>query len=146
MVIEMKEYFVFKIKSDIVKMYRNRPSDLFDVLNRIYYMKTIDLDYGKNLFDQVACFLNKNEINKYIEDSYKNSFIYQKCDSEHVINNLYYGEVSVLKVKNTHIKIETNSEKSKFFDVLSKYDETFFACDFKEQEYFFVNKKIKLML
>ena len=58
MVIEMKEYFVFKIKNEIFKLYRNRPGDLFDVLNRIYYMKTIDLEYGKNLFNQVACFLS----------------------------------------------------------------------------------------
>ena len=146
MVIEMKEYFVFKIKNEIFKLYRNRPGDLFDVLNRIYYMKTIDLEYGKNLFNQVACFLDKESLNKYLEDNYKDNLIYQKCDDEHVINNLYYGEISVLKVKNTHIKIESNRDKSIFFDILSKYDDTFFACDFKEQEYFFVNKKIKLML
>lgn len=146
MVIEMKEYFIFKIKKELVKLYKNRPSDLFDVLNRIYYMKTIDLEYGKNLFSQVACFLDKDKLNKYIEDSYINNFVYQRCDNDHVINNLYYGEVSVLKVKNTHIKIETNKDRSMFFDILSKYDECFFACDFKEQEYFFVNKKIKLML
>lgn len=142
----MKEYFVFKIKKDLVKLYKNKPSELFDILNRIYYMKTIDLDYGKNLFLQVACFLDKDEINKYIEDNYTNSFIYQRCDQEHVINNLYCGEVSVLTVKNTHIKVETNKDRSMFFDTLGKYDICLFACDFKEQEYFFVNKKVKLML
>ncbi len=142
----MKEYFVFKIKKDFVKLYRNNSGNLFSVLNRIYYMKMVDIEYGKNLFEQIAEFIDKDSINSFIENYYRDNFIYQRCKKEHVINNIYSDEISVLTAKNTHIKIETNKERPIFIDLLKKYDDYFFVCDFKEQDYFFINKKIKLML
>ncbi len=142
----MKEYFVFKIKEDVAKLYRSNPRALFLILNRIYYMKAIDIEYGQNLFEQIACFLNKDEINKYIESNLGDKIMYSRNKNEHIINNLYLDEISVLLVKNTHIKIECSKEKTSFIEVLKKYDDNFFVCDFKEQDYFFIKKKLSLMI
>jgi len=136
----MKEYFIFSIKKDIYKLYKDNPRALFLILNRIYYMKAIDINYGQNLFEQIANFLNKESINNYLEKSLSDRIMYSRTNNEHVINNLYLDEISVLTVKNTHIKIESN-KKSSFLELLKKHDDNFFVCDFKEQEYYFLKKK-----
>ncbi|HPE14774.1 MAG TPA: sporulation inhibitor of replication protein SirA [Bacilli bacterium] len=142
----MKEYFVFKIKGELAKLYRNNPRELFLILNRIYYMKAIDINYGHNLYNQIACFLDKKSINDYIENNLKARLIYSRDDNEHIINNLYLDEVSILTVKNTHVRIESNKDKPSFLNILKRYDDNFFVCDFKEQDYFFLKKRVSLVL
>ena len=140
----MKEYYVFNIKKEFVKLYENKTSDLFYIFNRIYYMKEIDKMYGYNLFEQISNFFDKKKVNEYLYDKYKDKIMYSYSNNEHVINNLFLNEISILKVKSSNIRIETNSEESTFLQDLQDYNPNFFVCNFKEQEYFFVkNKKIE---
>ena len=135
----MKEYFIFNIKKEFVRLYKNKPSQLFFILNRIYYMKEIDKDYGYNLFDQVCNFYDKDEINKFIEEKYIDKIMYSKSKNEHIINNLFLNEISILKVKNSNLKIETNIEYPSFLKDLKEFSNNLFICNFKEQEFFFLN-------
>ena len=135
----MKEYFIFNIKKEFVRLYKNKPSQLFFILNRIYYMKEIDKDYGYNLFDQVCNFYDKDEINKFIEEKYIDKIMYSKGKNEHIINNLFLNEISILKVKNSNLKIETNIEYPSFLKDLKEFSNNLFICNFKEQEFFFLN-------
>lgn len=140
----MKEYYVFDIKREFVKLYENKASDLFYIFNRIYYMKEIDKMYGYNLFEQMSNFFDKKKINEYIYDKYKDKIMYSYSDNEHIINNLFLNEISILKVKSSNIRIETNSDECTFLEDLKNYNPNLFVCNFKEQEYFFVrNKKIE---
>lgn len=139
----MKEYYVFDIKKDFIKLYENKASDLFYIFNRIYYMKEIDKMYGYNLFEQISNFFDKNKINEYLYDKYKDKIMYSYSGNEHVINNLFLNEISILKVKSSNIRIETNSCECTFLQDLKEYNKNFFVCNFKEQEYFFI-KNIKI--
>lgn len=136
----MKEYLVFNIKKEFAILYRNRPEELFYIFNRIYYMKEIDKNYGYNLFEQICNFYNKEELNSFIYETYKDKLMYSLSEDEHIINNLFLNEISVLTVKSSNIKIETNSENCTFFNDLRKYNEYLFVCNFKEQDYFFLKK------
>lgn len=140
MVIKMKEYLVFNIKKEFAILYRNRPEELFYIFNRIYYMKEIDKNYGYNLFEQVCNFYNKEEVNNFIYEKYKDKLMYSLSEDEHIINNLFLNEISVLTVKSSNIKIETNNEVCTFFNDLKKYNDYLFVCNFKEQDYFFLKK------
>ncbi len=137
---KMKEYLVFNIKKEFAILYRNRPEELFYIFNRIYYMKEIDKNYGYNLFEQICNFYNKEELNSFIYETYKDKLMYSLSEDEHIINNLFLNEISVLTVKSSNIKIETNSENCTFFNDLRKYNEYLFVCNFKEQDYFFLKK------
>ena len=62
----MKEYYIFNLKKEFAKLYKDRPSELFYIFNRIYYMKEVDKNYGYNLFEQICNFIDKKEINEYL--------------------------------------------------------------------------------
>ena len=134
----MKELYIFNIKKEFAKLYKNKPRELFYIFNRIYYMKEFDKGYGYNLFEQVCNFINKKELNRFITTIFKNEIMYSYTNEEHIINNLFLNEITILTVKSSNIKIETNIEDPSFYKVLKEYSSTFFICDFKEQEYYFL--------
>ena len=137
----MKEYYIFNIKKEFSKLYKDKQEELFYIFNRIYYMKEMDKEYGFNLFEQIGIFNDKEKLNNYILNSYKEKLMYSKSSKdEHIINNLFSNEISILTVNNSNIKINTNSNKCSFFDTLKGYDANLFVCDFKNQEYFFIKK------
>jgi len=137
----MKEYFVFNIKKEFANLYKDKQDELFYIFNRIYYMKEIDKGYGFNLFEQVCNFNDKDELNDFIYDYYKDKVVYSKTSSnEHIINDLFLNEVSILTVKSSNIKIETNVENPSFFEHLKKYNKDLFVCDFKSQNFFLLKR------
>lgn len=141
----MKEYYVFNLKKEFVKLYKEKPSELFYIFNRIYYMKEIDKMYGYNLFEQISDFFDKKNINDYLFNKYKDKIMYSFANDEHIINNLFLNEISILKIKSSSLRIQTNKEECTFFKSLKEYSSNFFICDFKEQEYFFLKDyKIKV--
>ncbi len=141
----MKEYYVFNLKKEFIKLYKNKPSELFYIFNRIYYMKEIDKMYGYNLFEQISNFFDKKNINDYLFNKYKDKIMYSFTNDEHIINNLFLNEISILKIKSSNLKIQTNKDECTFLKGLMEYSNNFFVCDFKEQEYFFLsNYKTKI--
>ena len=141
MVIFMNELYVFDVKEEFYKLYRGKPGELFYIFNRIYYMKASDKDYGYNLFCQISNFLDKRKINFLINNSYKDKIMYSSNGNEHVINNLFLNEISILTVKNSNIKIESNIKKPSFLEDLRDLKLHLFVCDFKEKNYYFITRK-----
>lgn len=140
----MKEYYIFNLKKEFVRLYSEKPSELFFIFNRIYNMKEIDKEYGYNLFSQVAEFYDKTKLNSFLLSRYQNKIMYSFSCDEHIINNLFLNEISILKVKSSSIRIETNTTRPIFFKDLKYFSNNLFVCNFKEQDYFFLkNIKIK---
>lgn len=137
----MKEIFIFNVKEEFYKLYKEKPSELFFIFNRIYNMKASDKEYGYNLFSQISNFLDKKSLNEIIKEKYKDKIMYSNNGNEHIINNLFLNEISILTVKNSNIKIESNIEKPAFLEDLRELKLHLFACDFKEQDFFFITRK-----
>ena len=137
----MNEFFIFDIKEEFYKLYKNKPSELFYIFNRIYTMKKSDKEYGYNLFCQISNFLDKKTINDHIKNKYKDKIMYSNNSSEHIINNLFVNEISILTVKNPNIKIESNILKPSFLEDLRDLNLHLFVCDFKNNNYFFITRK-----
>lgn len=135
----MKEYYVFLIRDEFVKLYSSKSSDLFYIFNRIYYMKEMDKMYGYNLFSQISYFFNKDAVNEFLYNKYKDKIMYSYTNDEHIINNLFLNEISILKVKPSNIRIQTNTSSSSFLEDLKNYNKNLFVCNFKEQEFFFIS-------
>ena len=62
----------------------------------------------------------------------------------HIINNLYKNEISRLTIKTSYIKLELEQEFSSFFSYLNNYSKCFFACDFHNHNFFFLNDYLTL--
>ena len=137
----MKEFYIFNVKEEFYKLYKDKPSELFFIFNRIYYMKPSDKEYGYNLFTQISNFYKKDEINNLFKNKYNDKIMYSYNDNEHVINNLFLNEISILTVKNSNIRIESNIDRPSFLEQLREIKGAFFVCNFKEQDYYFLAKK-----
>ena len=104
-----------------------------------YYMKEMDKMYGYNLFSQISYFFNKDDVNEFLYNKYKDKIMYSYTNDEHIINNLFLNEISILKVKPSNIRIQTNTSSSSFLEDLKNYNKNLFVCNFKEQEFFFIS-------
>lgn len=112
---------------------------LFEILKQIYYLGKDDILYGKNLYNQLTTSISKEKIDRALFIKLHQEMPYSKRGDIHIINNLYSDEVSRLIVKNTYIKIETESSFSSFFQYLVEYSNNFFVCDFEFLDFFFLD-------
>ena len=135
----MRMYYVFNVKDDIAKLYKDKPSSLYKILENIYFMHREEINYGFNIFKQLTNRIKINNINNQIYIKLHRELVYSKIGNEHVINDLYHDEVSILKIKNSHLLIESNKSFSSFFKLLGDINPHYFICDFKEKDFFFIN-------
>ncbi len=141
----MRIYYVFKVKEEYIELYRDTPNTLYNILNQMYYMKKNEIGYGFNLFHQMIDRIDKFDLDKYLYILMHTKMKYSKKGDEHILNNIYKDEVSVLKVKSTHLIINANKSYTEFFTLLNQYDPCFFVCDFNNHDYFFLSN-IKLLV
>ena len=141
----MRIYYVFDIRSEYVDLYKETPNSLYNVLHQLYYMRKKDLEYGFNMFKQLANRIDKEELDKNIFLKLHNKMTYVKKGDNHIINNLYKDELSSLKVKYSYILINTNKSYTDFFNVLALDNRNYFVCDFINNDYFFLSN-IKILV
>ena len=137
----MKVYFIFDIKKEFVSLYHENEKVLFDILRQIYYLDSSEITYGYTLLNQLINKINKNYIDQKIYIKYHQYIPYSKKNMTHYINNMYRDEISRLVVKNSYIKLEQEKTNSTFFEVLKNYSNNYFACDFKNKDFFFLSDK-----
>ena len=135
----MRTFHIFKIKKDYTYLYENNSKILFDTLKYLYNIDKKEIKYGYNMFTQLTEKIDKNELNKSIYIKYHNKMIYSKNGNEHIINNLYKDEISILTIKSTYLLINVNHNYSSFFNILNNYGSNFFICDFNQNDYFWIN-------
>ena len=141
----MRLYYVFNIKSEIRELYQDKPASLYRILENIYYMHEEDINYGFSIFKQLT---NKNktiDLNNNIYIKLHKDLVYSKIGDEHIINDLYHDEVSILRIKNSHLKIESNKSVSSFFKILLDLNNNYFVCDFKDKDFFFISEIANLI-
>lgn len=137
----MNEIFIFNVKDEFFKLYREKPGELYYIFNRIYHMKKSDKEYGYNLFNQISNFIDKKFVNDFLVKQYKDKIMYSNNGNEHIINNLFLNEISILTVKSSNIRIDSNITKPSFIDDLRGLKLCFFVCNFKTGEYYFLTRK-----
>ena len=135
----MRRFYIFSIRKELMSLYQDNPGNLYKILESIYYMDKDDFTYGYNLFKQLCIKIDNLELNNKLYLKMHNDLVYTKIDNEHIINNLYKDEISILKIKKSHIILESNNSYSSFFSFLNTYNKNYFVCDFKENDYFFLN-------
>ena len=141
----MRTYYIFEIKEEFYNLYYDGASTLYTILKQLFLLKKQDIDFGFTIFNQLVEKQDKYKLNKNIFIKYHKEKIYTKLGNEHIINNLYKDEISVLTIKNSYITVSTNHNYSSFFNILIDYSSKYFVVDFKNQDYFFLNN-IKILV
>ena len=98
------------------------------------------MNLGYRLFEQIAVSFNKDHVNEYIYSKHCGELSYSRNDNRHVINNLYFDEISKVIVYNSHIKIKSNINYPTFIDTLREFEKNIFVCDFINKDYFWLDK------
>ena len=86
-------------KQNMIHDAEDSSCDLYKLLNGIYEMKESELTYAYNLFKQICITIDTLNLNNKLYLKMHNDLVYTKIDNEHIINNLYKDEVSILKSK-----------------------------------------------
>ncbi len=139
MVIIMREFFIFEIKDEFKSLYMDKPSILYNILEQIYKLDKSDLNYGYSLFKQLTRKIAKEEIDRYLFIKYHQNIPYSKRKETHYYNDSAHDEVSTLLVKRAYMLVKTNYYNSFFLKALNSPSNTYFAVDFKNQDYFFLS-------
>ncbi len=142
---DMRTFYIFCMKREFVNLYRENSNSLFCILKHLYYMRKQELEYGYQLFHQLVEKIDKTKLDREIYIKYHNEMVYSKNEREHIINNLYKDEISILTIKKTYIFIQTNKNYSSFFNIIGNLGDEYFVCDFLNQDYFWIND-IKILV
>lgn len=133
----MRVYYLFKINDYFSKLYFNKTYYLYKTLEQISLSSKNDFIISYRLFEQMALPYNKSQMNSNLFKKFYDDSNYTKTLNKHVYCDGV--EDTKLTVYNTYIKIKSNKNITKFFKVLEK-EENIFVCDFKNKDYFWLNK------
>jgi hypothetical protein len=133
----MRRFYIFNINNEFKILTRKSPYNLFKTFENLYYYQDNDLNYGFDLYDKITTPINRININKKLFLSYKNDDHYSKFMNTHLYNNYYNDENTKLIIGNAYMVMDTNSPNPTFFKKLGK-NSHYFACDFINQDYFWL--------
>lgn len=139
----MRVYFIFDIKEEFINLYRGNERILFNILKQIYYLEKDEAEYGYHLFKQLINPIEKSKIDRTLFLKLHQDIPYSKRGNIHYYNNLYKDEISRLTVKHSYIKIETEQLASSFCSYLNLLNPRFFVCEFRYQDYFFLQDSLE---
>ena len=141
----MRIYYVFNIKKEVYEIYKNTPSVLYNFFYQLYLNKKEDLNYSNSIFKQVSSKYNCDLLNLKIYLKLHNKMKYLKRNDEHIINDLYKNEISIMKIKKSYIVINSNSSFTDFFLIINDFYKYCFVCDFNNQDYFYL-ARLKMLV
>lgn len=134
----MRVFYLFNINDSFYSLYKDLPSSLFNILKQVHRIVPSDLNYAMNIFYQVNEDVPKEELDKKIFLELHQDSTYKKEGDIHYYNNMYFNEESSMEIKHNYIKIKSSKDLSYFFRILISYNLNYFVCDFKNQDYFFL--------
>ncbi len=137
----MRTFYLFDVKENILKNYRNNYEELYSLLESIHYLKTEDIILGFNIYQKLVNPMRKEEYNDYIKKNNLGKENYICYNYTHTINDFYFNESTKMIINNSHIKIKTNKNVPSFFYNIRNF-KNIFVCDFNNHDYFLLEEAI----
>lgn len=138
----MRNFYIFYINKEFKNIMHDNPYSLFKTLENIYYLDKSDLEIGSVMFDQIAVPFKKDDVNKYIFNSFKDNDFYMNIRNSHKLYNKYREEYMDLETHFAYLKLNTNMSKVKVFEKIY-INTNLFVCDFANKDYFWVDKVLE---
>lgn len=130
----MRKYYIFLIDSYVIDSYINDPASLYKTLKKVYSSR-MNMKYRVSIFKQITKMIEKTVITNYIENKFNS---YKKNKDKYLLN--INDEKCLVEINYSCVVLYTNKNFSNIFDILKIYNKNFFVCDFKNEDYFFINK------
>lgn len=133
----MRIYYIFLIKKEIYEITKNKPENLYKLLESIYLLNNDDVVLGFKMFDKICRVIPKKNFNKLIRDTNIENLTYTCFGNTHTINDFLNNETTKLILNNSHIKIKSNTFYPCFFKDFENIP-NLFVCDFINMDYFYL--------
>ncbi|MEG2457741.1 MAG: hypothetical protein RSB41_02495 [Bacilli bacterium] len=133
----MRMYYAFSIRKDIYEQTKDNPKKLYHILESIYMMKSEDVVLGFKLFMRTAEEINKESINKVLNEINSDNINYTSFNNTHTINDFLRDENTKITVCSSHIKIKSNKDIPNILNDI-KNIQNLFICDFINSDYFYL--------
>ncbi len=131
----MRTYYIFKINKYFAYIYKRWPYKMYKIIEELYHTKDYDMLFSYKYYQKFAVPFNKLSLNEYIYSINKTNSNYHRDNNVHIINNDNYNK---LTVNSTCIMLKTDDIYSVFLNDLNEYADNIFICDFKNQDYFWL--------
>ena len=137
----MRTFYLFEIKDNVLKNYKNSYEELYNLLENVHYLKTDDIVLGYKIFSSIVDSIDKDFYNEEIKHNNINNECYICYNYTHTINDFYNNESTKMIINNSYIKIKSNKNIPSFFYDIRKY-KNIFVCDFNNCDYFLLNETV----
>ena len=131
----MRTYYIFRINKYFAYIYKRWPHKMYKIIEELYYTREYDMLISYKYYRKFAVEFNKLAVNEYIYSVNKLNKNYHRDNNMHVINNDKYNK---LTVNGSCIILKTDDIYSVFLNDLNVYMDNLFICDFKNQDYFWL--------
>ena len=137
----MRTFYLFEIKKNILKNFKNNYSELYEMLESIHYLKTEDIVLGYSIYNNIVNPINKDEYNEYIKKNNIKNECYICYNYTHTINDFFCDESTKMIINNSFIKIKSNKNIPSFFYNIRNF-KNIFVCDFSNNDYFLLEEAV----
>ena len=134
----MYTYYLFIINNNAYKMYKNNPNYLYNILTTLYNLKSNNLIYGINLYNNICDTFSVKLLNNYLNER----FYIRRYKDYILLKNT--EEETKIKIKSSRIVIITNKRIPNIFRILNIYNKKIFIIDFKNKEYKWLNDVLNI--
>ena len=138
MVIKVRVFYIYNINDYFTSIYDNYPYKLYKMLEDAYLTGKYNTSESIRLYKQIVTNYNKLFMNNYIFANNKLDISYYHKEDKHLITNAF--EYTKLEVNRYYLKIITNINYPIFFDNINTYSDNIFICDYKNNDYFWLNR------
>lgn len=132
----MRTYYIFKINKYFAYIYKRFPFKMYKIIEELYHTKEYDILLSYKYYQRFAIEFNKLAINEYIYNLNKRNKNYQRDNNIHIIINEKYNKLTINQMC---IILKTNDIYSVFLNDLNVYLDNIFICDFKNNDYFWLD-------
>ncbi len=132
----MRTYYIFKINKYFAYIYKRFPFKMYKIIEELYHTKEYDILLSYKYYQRFAIEFNKLAINEYIYNLNKQNKNYQRDNNIHIIINEKYNKLTINQMC---IILKTNDIYSVFLNDLNVYLDNIFICDFKNNDYFWLD-------
>lgn len=134
----MRKYYLFILKKEYYDQYKNKSYVLYRMLENLYRLKTYDFSYGINIYNELCLPFSVKVLKNYIN----NKVPYKRINNKIIkLDSMF--EKTYLQINYSCVIIKTNVNFPQILKIFNIYNKNIFVCDFKAQDYFWLDKQIK---
>ena len=102
----MRVYYIFLINRETYMLTKNKPDNLYKILESIYLLDKNKVYLGYKMFSKICKPINKKNLNKLLIDNNDDNLSYTCFKNTHIINDFINNESTKLVIGSSHIKVK----------------------------------------